>query len=115
MKGALATPTVLEESKGWQFISSMRGSNLVLNGRDGAFDEWLVTPMTNFDDGSVNDIVSFALQNVQDTDPASDLSLSLVVSDADGNFSESGVVKTWTRDEIPQLYSIGELSAMPRE
>ncbi len=112
VKGALATPTVLEESKGWQFISSMRGSNLVLNGRDGAFDEWQVTPMTNFDDGSVNYIVSFALQNVQDTDPASDLSLSLVVSDADGNFSESGVVKTWTRDEIPKLYSIGELSAM---
>ena len=111
--GVLASPTVMEESSyGWQFMSSFRGSNMVIYGMDGAVDEWLVTPTTNFGDGNVNYIVTLGIQNVQDNDPASDFSISLVVSDADGNFSQDGVVKTFARDELPELYATGEFTAM---
>lgn len=113
LAGELSTPTKFsdEENSCWSFSSASYLSGLMFtpdNNTD--FDEWLMFPVIDMEDGSANYVLTLYMTSIGYSD-ATDDKYSIVVSRDGGNtYNEADVVKSFTAAELPGAYESGSIS-----
>lgn len=96
--GVLASPTVFDgEAEGWEWLDSFYLSGLIFSPNTSTeYNDWLITPPFDLDDGTANYIVTARLETVSDGSATGE-TYSLVVSrDGGETFNTADVVATAT-------------------
>lgn len=103
MEGKLTDKTVLTEGSAWNFSKSWLGTSLNYSQLEDSANDWLITPVINLGDGSVNYKAEIALTKTRKTS-CKNGSIKVLVAPADSAFTPANVLYTINVDELPDVY-----------
>lgn len=103
--GALADPTIFcteNCSKQWEWVSAYRMKGLIMSPKGSSTDDWVLSPVVDLGDGSVNYIFNFELSMLTPQD--NDETYSIVIStDGGKTFSNTNLIQTIEKTDLPDI------------
>lgn len=93
-----------EEGGGWEFYVPRWGStppSMLHMSRGEVANDWLVTPLINLGDGSINHLADLVITNTYSPDEPSDIEYKVVVAKDGKTFTANDVVLTFSKADLP--------------